>query len=232
MAQGKDGRIQVLSPSAFKRLKQEAREKGRKDALSGFAKEAGFETVDDLQKALVSLKNPTPPQSSPEPAQGRPAPDKPHGNEQWDREKAHLQKQIEDLNRRTKTESDGRKDLQRQLDAKEAEMELREAAAVAGIKDPDYAIRLLTRALESKTEDELSKFDHNKFFGELRGSHPYLFGEVVKPATTGTGAGAPAAPRPGEAASADAQNGKVDATKMKPDEFRAYLAKRGLGINV
>jgi hypothetical protein len=131
-----------------------------------------------------------------------------------------------------KNETDGRKELQRQLDAKEAEMELREAAITRGIKDSDYAIRLLTRSLEGKTEEELAKFDHGKFFDDLRGTHPYLFGEVVKPATTGTGAGAPAAPKPADAAAADAQNGRTDATKMTAEEYRAHLAKRGLAINV
>jgi hypothetical protein len=232
MVPGKDGRIQVLSQSAYKRLKDEAREKGRKEALSSFAKDAGFTTVEDLQRALTGFKNPAPP--NPEAASPAPEPATPpkSSNDKWDRERVHLQRQIDDLGRRVKTETEGRRELQRQLDAKEAEMELREAAVMSGIKDPDYAIRLLTRSLESKSEEELAKFDHGKFFGDLRSSHPYLFGEVVKPATTGTGAGAPAAPKPGEAVVQNVQNGKVDATKLSPEEYRALLAKRGLAINI
>jgi hypothetical protein len=233
MVPGKDGRIQVLSQSAYKRLKDEAREKGRKEALSSFAKDSGFTTVEDLQRALTGFKNPqtpTTPEAKP-PAQA-PEPAPKSGSDKWDRERVQLQRQIDDLGRRVKTETEGRKEIQRQLDAKEAEMELREAAVIVGIKDPDYAIRLLTRSLESKSEEELAKFDHGKYFADLRTSHPYLFGEVVKPATTGTGAGAPAAPKPGEVAAAAVQNGKVDATKLSPEEYRALLAKRGLAINI
>lgn len=229
MTRGSDGKIRYLSDAVFKRLKEEAREKGRKDALSTFAKEAGFTSVDDLKTALGNLKAP-PSTPNPDP-KASPTPDHSR-SDKWERERTQLQRQIDDLSRRVKTESEGKKELQRQLDAKEAEMELREAAVIAGIKDPDYAIRLLTRSLENKSEEDLEKFDHAKFFSELRGSHPYLFGEVAKPATTGTGVGAPAAPKPGEATSANAQNGKVDATKMKPEEFREYLARRGLGITV
>ena len=225
MAPGKDGRIQVLSTSAFKRLKTEAREKGKKEALSEFAKQAGFTNVDDLQKALTGLKNPAPAAAETKP-QNAPTDNK------WEREKGVMQRQVEDLNRRLKTESDNRKELQRQIDAKEAEMELREKALLVGIRDPEYAIRLITRDLEGKSDDELSKFDETKFFEGLREKHPYLFGETVKPATTGTGAGAPAAPKPGDASVASAQNGKVDATKMKPDEFREFLRRKGLGISI
>jgi len=231
MAPGKDGRVQVLSQSAFKRLKDEARDKGRKEALSTFAKDAGFTNVDDLQKALAGLKNPPAP-VTPEARPPAEATNTPKTGDKWDRERVQLQRQIDDLSRRVKTETEGRKEIQRQLDAKEAEMELRESAVINGIKDPDYAIRLLTRALESKSEEELAKFDHGKFFSELRSSHPYLFNEVVKPATTGNGAGAPAAPKPAEAAAAAAQAGKVDATKMTAEEYRAHLAKRGLAINI
>lgn len=230
MVPGKDGRVQVLSQSAFKRLKDESREKGRKDALSSFAKEAGFTSVEDLHKAIAGLKAPGP--APVEPKVPAPASDNPKPSDRWDRERVQLQRQIDDLGRRVKTETEGRKEIQRQLDAKEAEMELRESAVIAGVKDPDYAIRLLTRSLENKSEDELAKFDHAKFFTDLRSTHPYLFGEVVKPATTGNGAGAPAAPKPAEAIAANVQNGKVDATKMTPEEYRSHLAKRGLAINI
>lgn len=232
MVPGKDGRVQVLSQSAFKRLKDESREKGKKEALSSFAKEAGFTSVEDLQKALTGLKNPPAPTPATDPKLPAQAPDNPKSNDRWDRERVQLQRQIDDLARRVKTETEGRKELQRQLDAKEAEMELRESAVMAGVKDPDYALRLLTRSLESKSEEELAKFDHSKFFNDLRGTHPYLFGEVVKPATTGNGAGAPAAPKPGDVTAGNAQSGKVDATKLSPEEYRALLAKRGLAINV
>jgi len=240
MQQGKDGRVQVLSQSAFKRLKDEARDKGRKEALSTFAKDAGFTTVDDLQKALAGLKNPAAPAPTPEVRPPAETPGNGNGNnpktgDKWDRERVQLQRQIDDLARRAKTETEGRKELQRQLDAKEAEMELKVAAIGHGIKDSDaasFAVMLLTKSLEGKSDEEMAKFDHDKYFVELRTSHPYLFGEVVKPATTGNGAGAPAAPKPADAAASAAQNGKVDATKMTPEEYRAHLARRGLAINI
>lgn len=246
MVPGKDGRIQVLSQSAFKRLKEEAREKGRKDALSSFAKDAGFTSVEELQAAIHGWKagskpkNPSADDGDSDTGEPKPKTQNQNNNrpdrrslERWEREKQQFTKEMADLRNRMKHEADQRKELQRALDAKDAEMVLRETAVMTGIKDVDYAIRLLTRALESKSEKELAEFNEAKFFESLRSSHPYLFGEVVKPATTGTGGnGAPTPPKPGEASTQTAQSGQADARSMSREDFLKHIAKRGINPSI
>jgi hypothetical protein len=119
------------------------------------------------------------------------------------------------------------------LDAKDAEMSLREVAVSKGVRDVDYAVRLLTRHLEGQDEVALSSFDEAAYFEGLRASHPYLFGEVAVPATTGTagGASAPAAPAPGTAAQQIAKNGTFDARTASADEFKKRLAQLGINSN-
>lgn len=241
MTRRPDGRVQVLSQSAFKRLKTESREKGRKEALSEFAKEAGFTSVEDLQKALKARKaapaqDPTlrpnqEPQAQPNRQNERP--DR-RTVERWERERTQTQKQIEQLRVQHKETTAQAKSLQQALDAKDAEMQLYASATAAGIRqDPEYAIRLLTKHVEGLSDEETAKFDEAKFFAGLRETHPYLFGEVVRPATTGTGAGAaPAAPKPGDASQRDAQNNQVDVRKMNPEEYRKHLAARGFSVQV
>ena len=79
-----------------------------------------------------------------------------------------------------------------------------------------------------KTEAELKAFDENKFFDELREKQPYLFGETVRPVTTGTGGKEPPAPTPGTVHKSSATNGQVDVKKMNRQEFDAHLQKMGL----
>jgi hypothetical protein len=118
-------------------------------------------------------------------------------------------------------------------------MALREIAVSKGVKDIDYAVRLLTRHLEGMSEEEIAKldggkaFDEGKFFEGLRTTNPYLFAEVTKPANTGTGAGnAPPPPKPGAAAAAQQQGNQVDAKKMSREEFQEHLRKRGLSVGL
>lgn len=138
-----------------------------------------------------------------------------------------------DLAGRLRREANGRKIAKQERDAIEAEMYVRQAAAQSGIKDIDYALRLLTQDLDGKSEEDLEKFNELKFFEGLREKHPYLFGEPpTKPATTGTGAGsAPPTPTPGAAQQGAAQGDQVDAKGMDPKQFREHLAKRGLNLS-
>lgn len=125
------------------------------------------------------------------------------------------------------------KRLRQERDALEAEMIVREAAAHAGVQNVDYALHLLTKHLEGKSEEDLASFDEAKFFKGLRDDHSYLFGETTKPATTGNGAGtAPPTPTPGAAQQGAAQGGQVDARKMSPEEYRKHLADRGLNTGL
>jgi hypothetical protein len=123
--------------------------------------------------------------------------------------------------------------LQEMLDAKEAEFRLKQIALQTGIRDVDYAVHLLTGAIETKSEEDLKSFNETEYFKTLRSSHPYLFGEVAVPATTGTagGASAPAAPAPGTAAQQIAKNGTFDARTASADEFKKRLAQLGINSN-
>jgi hypothetical protein len=108
-------------------------------------------------------------------------------------------------------------------------MALREAAAVNGVRDIDYSLRLLQRELEGKDEQALAAFDEGAFFTGLRKTHPYLFGEVTVAATTGTGVGnAPTAPKAGTVTQAQGAAGKSDARSLSSDEFQKLLRSRGL----
>lgn len=246
------GKNVVVPQAAMKRIKQEERERGRKEAVETLASELGYESVEEMREALRKPSNGKKSEEDLEEPeeieekQARPQDnkdkdkdkDKNGGNtrrdaSKWERKLEQAQREREVMNRRLASEVKLRKELQRALDAKDAEMSLREAAVAAGVKDVDYAVRLLTKELEGQDEEALKAFDESKFFTGLKDSKPYLFGEQIKPATTGTGTGqAPPAPKPGQAAQDQARNGAVDAKKMSKDEFNAHLAKRGLSIGL
>ena len=121
------------------------------------------------------------------------------------------------------------KQLQRQLDAQQAEADLRLAAVRAGVQDVDYALHLLRKELRGKSPEELAKFDEGRWFSdELRKRAPYVFGERQEPATTGpAAAGAPKAPPPNAAAAANGASKQVDVKKMSRQEYQEYLRKKG-----
>jgi hypothetical protein len=147
----------------------------------------------------------------------------------YERQMEKLQRERDEAINRYRTEVSSRSQLQEALDAKEAEAALRETAVGLGVKDVDYALRLLTRELENKDESELAQFDERAFFDGLRKAKPYLFGELVQPANTGTGAGAaPSAPKPGAVTTQAARDGQTDARKMNSQEFQELLRKRGI----
>jgi len=253
MKRGHDGKIQVLTQSAYKRMKDEARERGRREAAESLARDLGFDSVEEMREAALRAKangngkrNGKREEDLEEEIEAKPddkekaKPEKPEDkrdngrdSRRWESKLAAAQQEREVLNRRLAAEVKLRKDLQRELDAKDAEMSLREAAVAAGVKDVDYAVRLLTRKLDGQDEAALKDFDESKFFTGLKDSHPYLFGEMIRPATTGTGVGtAPSAPKPGAAAQDQAKSGAVDVRKMSKEEFNAHLAKRGLSTGM
>jgi hypothetical protein len=153
----------------------------------------------------------------------------------YERERQQWQAKQEGYKSKLIFEADRRRAALQRADALEAEMQLQRIAWAAGVKDVDYAVHLYQRKLASMgdaTQEELSKLDHNKFFGEeLKQSHPYLFtGEVVtRPATTGTGVGGDRAPpTAAEAAAAGAQSTRKNARDMTAQEYTDYLASKGL----
>ena len=260
MKQMPDGSVQVLSTAAFKRLKDQAMQRGRKDYERTFndkLKSLGYSSFDELVGALnVSNSKPAPQkanaqemqfgddfeddvveeqplqqsrQQQPQQKKGQNMAKQSANTQQMDREKQVLRQQAEQARRRMIEESRRRKELQRSLEAKEAEMAIRETAIQCGVRDIDYAVNLLARNLDAKSEEELAAFDEKQFFSGLRNTHPYLFGEVARPATTGPGVGVQPAPlKPGTVAQATAQNSQVDARKMDRQDFETYLRSKGL----
>jgi len=90
--------------------------------------------------------------------------------------------------------------------------------------------------MAGKTEEELSKFDRKAFFDGIRKDRPYLFGERVQPATTGTNGAAadgsdPKTPAAGAPVVEVAKEQRFDAMKAKPEEVQARMNKLGLNPN-
>jgi hypothetical protein len=219
-----DGQVQVLSSTAYKRLKSEARERGRREML----KELGFSSMEEAKAAFERGK-----QIAQQPAQQQAQQSMPiapqDGNagaqQAQQQNSAERQKYLHDYER----EAEKNRQLQEQLDARDAEMILRETAVRMGISDIDYAMTLLNRKIDSMTDTELKSFDENVFFESLKKDRPYLFRETTRPANTGVGGGnAPAPIAPGTAQAVVSANGRIDARKLTPQQFQELMAARGL----
>lgn len=225
-----------IPQSAFAKLKEEQRQRGKREAMSELEakfKAAGFGSLDDALAALAETrKAPTAPAKAQSQRQTQVETTQPERGGD-DRQLSRIQKERERLAKMHAQEQARARKLQRQLEAKEAEMALREAAVSHGVKDVDYALRLLQRELDGKTEAELAGFDEAAFFGQkLRSSHPYLFGELVVPATTGTGATGPAAPKAASVQAATGSAGQFDAKKATAEDYQRELRRRGLSVGL
>lgn len=229
------GKNVVLPSATLGKLKAEQRERGKREAMAELEakfKSAGFSSLDDAIAAMASVrsgggKTQQAPTKREEPEAQASAPTS--GGKGDRRQMERLQREREQFAKQFAQEQAQRRRLQRQLEAKEAEMALRETAVVKGVRDVDYALRLLQRDLEGKDEAALAAFDEGKFFDNLRASHPYLYGETVVPATTGTGVGAaPSAPKAGTVQQAQGAAGNKDARSLSQDEFQKLLRARGL----
>jgi len=242
-----NGKNVILPQHAIGKLKQEQRERGKREALSELDakfKAAGFSGIEDAIAAMAAAKTATAKAPTTTPVKAK-EPEieldeevqavtaQPAGQTDHAKQMQKLQRERERLAKQFAAEQAQRRKLQRQLEAKEAEFALRETAVGKGVKDVDYAIRLIQRELEGKDEKALATFNESHFFDNLRASHPYLFGEMVVPATTGTGVGAaPAAPKASAVQEAQTAAGKTDARSMKPDEFRRRMMQLGFNPTV
>ena len=243
------GKNLVIAQSTMGRIKKEERDRGAKQALTEAAKAHGFDSIEEMQAFLAGRQSAAPKPAPQGGGQGQqqqkkqtgdgggghrdpgPAPDGMSRRAQaaWEKERTKLVADVEAA-KRTAAVNDKRYRQERQKnESLQTEMQLRESAIASGINDVDYAVRLLNRHVEGKSEEELKDFDESKFFTGLREQKPYLFGEVVKPATTGTAGGTvPPAPKPGAAAATAAKNGQIDARTMSQQEYQEHLRKRGL----
>lgn len=242
-----DGKtVQVLSSSAYKKLKDEAREKGKKEALTELARRSGFATIEEMEQAAVSGKqatararaaaaaeeaDPTPPKPI---AAADPGAAPKHLSDKaqaaWNKERDRILAENQQLRQKADMAERRNKVYAKKIEDVEAEKALQAIAFQAGIKDPDYAVTLHRRHIEKASEEQLKAFESDKFFSGLRTSHPYLFGETVIPATTGTvgGDGKPGAPGAIVVTEKTGAAGQIDARKMTPAELEAHLRKRGI----
>ncbi len=149
-----------------------------------------------------------------------------------EKEHALLVKRLDTERKARLGEERKRKDLQRQLEENEVDGALRKAAYAAGITrddDVDFAVHKIRRELSAMSDDQLQAFDEKVWFTKLKETRPYLAGETVQPATTGTGTGAaPPAPKPAVAQGQAGQDLQVDAKKLDPKGFAELLRKRGM----
>lgn len=117
---------------------------------------------------------------------------------------------------------------------------IREDMIRGGAREVDYLytkmqehIRTLDADKTPEGQAKFKAFDVKAWIGEQKKAAPYLFGEVVVPANTGTDpgpAGQPAAPQPGAVAGGNAAAGAFDARKASPQELKDYYAKKGINI--
>ena len=237
-----DSNGQFVKHSDFKRIKQRAETKGRQAALQELEsqfQEAGFDSVKDALVKLSRLSEEPPEQEEQVMATTRPKvkAQKPNNNKprpQRQRVSAEAEallsseKAKETNYRKWKASERRNRELKRQMAAKDAEMQLREVAVQAGVTDVDYAIRLMTRDLNGKSEDELKAFNEKEYFSGLKDTRPYLFSIKEQPATTGnTTDEAPPEPKATEVNTAAAEGGKFDARKASKEEFDSRLRQFG-----
>jgi len=220
-------------------IKREERDKGKREAqeeLNQKAIEAGFASVDAMfahaSKPAATTAEPVTPATTTTPNEPT-KPQKPETQDpkilrQWERDVKRHEQQLATANEAAKAAERKSRESQRKLDALEARTALEKIANSKGIRDVDYAVHLLTRHCEGKSQEELKSFDEAAFFDKLRESHTYLFGETVVPATTGTGTGSPPKPSPNAVSASVAAGGQVDVKKMNQAEFNAHLTARGI----
>jgi len=236
------GKNVILPSRAFTERLKKAEEKGRtayqaeldKQAQErGFANHAAMLQHLDAQRTTRTAPRPAAPAA---PAAGDPpAPPKNRNDRQamakYEQDKAKWKREQDRKDAEIREQKRLRRKAENRANAIEVKATLERIAHGVGIKDTDYAVTLFTRAHEGKTEDELKGLDEEAFFKGLRTQHPYLFGEVTVPATTGTSGPVPgshAAPRPGATAAAAGAAGKVDVREMTKPEFEEYKRARGI----
>ena len=242
------GKTVMLTSKALAERVDRAKRAGHKEALEKLAADAGV-SVDDL---LKRVKDPPKPQqqraSNREPQR---QPQRQNGGRQpsdfdkkFEREKQKMQREKDEIAKKARSEARRARQLEDELDVERVNRQLERIALAEGVsaKEVRGALFYLADHLQDKSQDYRDKFDEAKYFREqLRTERPYLFGETVRPATTGTGAqpgnaaankaagnAPPPAPAPGAARQVGADGQKIDARTMSAESFRELLAKRGL----
>lgn len=220
----------VMDVAAIDRKIKRAREQGAQDAAARLDEEAkalGFKSHDEMKQAAKrALAARKAAKKSPDAA----APAEPvvpaaSSAAESNRERIARSRMARKLSARTQEA----RELKRRNMAIEAEMDLRVAAAQAGLRDVDYAMHFLRKYLAGKSEAEIAAFDEHAFFNEtFKKSHPYLYGAVEEPATTSASSSRAPAPPPAKPAAASVPDDQVDARKMSREDYIKHLRSKGL----
>jgi len=235
----RSGKTQTMPTEVIGRMKREARERGKREAMNLLeeqAKAAGFSSLAEAFKTMADARKA--PAAVVETQTATPA--SKIADQRMQRELDRREKTIQETQRKLRLEEKRRKEVQRFADQREVEQSIREQAILAGVQDVDFAVELARREARQivnsvppeKVEEALRAFDERKFFADLKGKRPYLFGEKIVPASTGAetdaSTAAPPAPTPGKVTDAAAKSDQVDARKLTRDEFQARLQALGL----
>lgn len=248
---GEAGKTVTLQHSAFSKIKTEAQSKGRQaalDEINQLAVDAGFESMSAAFKAIGDLKKTQqakPLTQQPQERPNMPQPPtlktpKPPTVDKAAIEAQRLADERQKMRKQYRTENRARRQITREKEALEAEMALRDELYASGMRDVDFGLHLLRREMKGKSVEELTKFDlaaRKAFVEGVRKDRPYLFGETVAPATTGTNgttpaAGTPAPPSAGQPTVDNAAAQTFDATKATQAEVDAYMRKLGVSPNL
>lgn len=236
--QVKNGKVITIPTNAMAKIKQDERERGKRNALKERDSEAralGFKDYEDLKK-FASNRGPKPaakPAQKPNQLVQTAQPEQ-KVSRHTDQRIQQLQEDKRKALRARAQEEKRRKQVERQSLEMQAEMELKMIAVRCGVKDVDYAVSLLKRQTSAMSREQLNSFDEDKYFQEtLRQTHPYLYGEQIVLADTSVeqpqGAPPPAAPTSKEVTKEVTNNGMIDAKTLTREEFNKMLVSRGLG---
>lgn len=258
-------KVKLLSRRTFGKIIGEAEDRGRKGALSEYARDLGFGSVEEMRTAAQRGKNGGGGGNDRRDRdRERDRNDRRDERKDRDRDKRETKgdrdrrldrerEQREEAERRARTEERRRKDAEREARAAEGRYELMLSARAAGCTDPEYAVELLHRHMQSITRGKqpsevrqlVEDFDDDKWFAEtLKKEKPHLFGastqtERVVPASTGTGGQRPAEPAPVPRPPTEqqvrdtdaAKGGPVDARNLNKTEYSNLTTKLGLHLD-
>jgi hypothetical protein len=147
-----------------------------------------------------------------------------------ERELQAAQQKAEQAEKRARIAARNEQRLRDRQDERETRQKLQRMAVAAGVKnneaDLEFAIDRLTRHVQGMTEEKIKEFDESKWFAEdLKKVHPYLFGEAVIPANSGSGVNQNSSQR-----ALPTQNGVIDAMRMKSEEVANKIRELGLKV--
>lgn len=222
-------KVVSMPTDVIAKIRQEEREKGKRKALKELearAKALGFSSLEAMEQAAAK-RSARPAAQSPQTAtpESQPAP---QVSTRADKEKLRLEQERIALRRQAAQADKRRREAQREVDKMRAEMTLREAAIRSGVVDADYALHVLRTDLARRSPEELSSFDEDAFFADLRSKKPHLFNVVREPANTTPSVRQPAplpnpVPAPGEGQ-------PLDAKSLSRDAYKELLRKRGINV--